>query len=164
MTAMEIEKQLAEIILVMQKSCKETLENIDKENATERKTLAMINGIYDMCLNGGLLWNAADRSRMISLKSDRMLALAKKFNYAELVKIIEEAPDGEQERLTAALYGELFMSTVENKYAEELDYARGISNVQMEFEAKTKLAAVKTVINAWKQWRSDNNIYPNMPR
>ena len=120
MTAIEIEKASAQIVIDKMAECKEKLAGIPKENVREKKLLAMINGIYDMCLNGGLLWKADDRMAMLRLKSNRIIPLAEKVN-PQLADKLKKCNSEELIMASAALYGELFMATVAKKYQAELE-------------------------------------------
>ena len=158
MTAIEIEKASAQIVIDKMAECKEKLAGIPKENVGEKKLLAMINGICDMCLNGGVLWKADDPMAMPRLQSNRIIPLAEKVN-PQLTDKLKKCNSEELIMASAALYGELFMATVAKKYQAELEYADGKTDIEGKQEAKAKLMAVEQIMADWKAWRKANGVY-----
>ncbi len=162
MTPIEIERALAEIVIREMERCKDEISAVPKDNILERKNLAMIRGIYDMCLNGGLLWKADDRSNMLKLKSNRMQQMASKPGCDRIMRAIDVADSEELMKLTASLYGEMFMLTVADKYQAEKEYASSKDDIEGEYDADIKLKAVNSIISKWAEWRHENGVYPEI--
>lgn len=163
MTPIEIEKALAETVLARIEDINKKIKATDSANQTEKKTLALIKGIYELCLNGGMLWKAPDRSKQIEFKADLFPRFALNCGLSDVHKIFISAEKDERLRLTAALYGEIWMSDrILPKYQAELTAARNNGDVKAEFEAKIKLEAVLEILSAWQSWRIANGIYADL--
>ena len=58
MNYLDIDKTLVEITRAKCNECKARLDAIPKDRAGERKALMIENGMYTLCGNAGLLFNA----------------------------------------------------------------------------------------------------------
>lgn len=163
MTPVEIEKALAEIVLARIEDINQKIKATDSTNPTEKKTLALIRGIYELCLNGGMLWKAPDRSKQIEFKANLFPRFAQSQGLSNVHKIFMSAEKDERLNLTAALYGEIWMcDQILPKYQAELTAAQNNGDVKAEFEAKIKLEAVREILFAWQSWRVANGVYANI--
>ncbi len=164
MTPIEIEKALAEIVLDKERAADEKLKALDKNAKTEKKALMIEKGMYSLCLRAGLLYNTiGEREHCIELKSRRMLNFMRMFPE---VKETYESADGEEKlRMTAALYGEIWMADqFVLMYRSQLSRAEAAGETALTFELKLKLDAVESVLAAWREWRRENNVYPELAK
>lgn len=163
MTPIEIEKALAEVVLARIEDINQKIKATDNTSPTEKKTLALIKGIYELCLNGGMLWKAPERSRQIEFKANLFPRFTLNQELNDVHKIFISAEKDEQLRLTAALYGEIWMrDQILPKYQAELTAARYNGDVETGFEAKIKLEAVREILSAWQSWRVTNGVYADI--
>lgn len=158
MTPIEIEKSLTEIVVAKDEACKLRLATVDKQNVTERKALALERGIYNLCLNAGLLLSNKDRHATILLKMKVLPRFLLK--YPALQAKFEQVDENEKLVFTASLYGEIWMyDQIVLKYKDELEKAIANDDTKEILEAKLKLAIVNDVLNAWQNWRKENGVY-----
>lgn len=158
MTPIEIERALAQIVIAKNEECKRKLASVDKQNLTERKALALESGIYDLCLNGGLLLANKDREAALRLKMRVLPNFIKR--YPDLQAKFEQADENEKLRIVASLYGEIWMfDQIVLKYQNELEKATACNDAKGVFEANLKLDVVKDVLDDWQNWRKENGVY-----
>ena len=163
MTPVEIEKALADIVIARDNACKEKIKMLSPDKQTEKKALSIESGMYSLCLRGGLFYNQNDdRAKAIALKNTRMPNLTGK--YPTLKQYYSSADDAEKIRLTAALYGEVWLEDqFVSIYRTELDKAEKHGDAAKIFENRIKYEAVRSVLAEWKSWRRDSGIYPELP-
>lgn len=163
MTPIEIEKELAEIVLARIEDINQKIKATGNTNPTEKKALALIRGIYELCLNGGMLWKASDRNKQIEFKATLFPRFALNQGLSNIHKAFMSAEKDEKLNLTAALYGEIWMSNqILPKYQAELTTAQNNGDVKAEFEAKIKLEAIGEILSAWQNWRVVNGVYADI--
>ncbi|MBE6638618.1 MAG: hypothetical protein E7616_04070 [Ruminococcaceae bacterium] len=166
MTPIEIEKALAEIVLEKERIVDEKLRVLDKGAKTEKKALMIEKGMYSLCLHAGLLYNAmgeTERAKCIEIKSRRMPYFMRMF--PEIKKAYESADCEEKLHMTAALYGEIWMKEqFVLMYRSQLSRAEAAGETALIFELGLKLDAVESVLAAWKEWRRENNVYPELAK
>lgn len=162
MTPVAIEKALAEIVLEKERMVDEKLKGLDKSAKTEKKALMIEKGMYSLCVHAGLLYNTiGERDHCIQIKSTRML------NHMKLCpnvkEVFEKADQDERLRMTAALYGELWMTDqFVVTYRSQLAKAKECGETALCFELKIKLEALESALSAWKYWRHQNGIYADL--
>ena len=163
MTPVEIEKALADIVIARDNACKEKIKTISSDKQTEKKALSIESGMYSLCLRGGLFYDPnGDREKAIALKNTRMPNFVEK--YPIFAKYYSSADDAEKIRLTAALYGEVWLEDqFVSIYRTELDKAEKHGDAAKIFENRIKYEVVKSVLAEWKSWRRENGIYPELP-
>lgn len=162
MTPIEIEKSLAEIVMERERIVDEKLKVLDKSAKTEKKALMIEKGMYSLCVHAGLLYNTiGERDHCIQIKSTRML------NHMKLSpnvkEVFEKADQEEKLRMTAALYGELWMTDqFVVTYRSQLAKAKESGETALCFELKIKLEALESALDDWKNWRHQNGIYADL--
>lgn len=163
MTPVEIEKALADIVIARKNACREKLDTLTSEKKTEKKALLIEGGMYDLCLNAGLVYNGTDRERVLAVKSTRMMRWLGK--YPEFGARFDSADGEEKLKMTAALYGEAWMEDqFAARYKSELDAAVQAGDAEEVFGIRLKIDVVKSVLDAWQKWRVENGIYPDFVR
>ncbi len=162
MTAVEIEKALANIVLDMMKECKTRLAALPDNAKNEKKAIMIEDGMYSMGIRAGLLYNTnGDREGAIRIKSTRMPHVCR--NFPDVLEAFENADAEEKMRITAALYGEVWI-TGEYHQANiaELSAAKESRDISRIFEYTIKVGAIEAMLKAWKAWRRENGIYPTL--
>ncbi|MBQ8431381.1 MAG: hypothetical protein IJX28_00705 [Clostridia bacterium] len=160
MTAIEIESALAEIVLARKNACDQKLQTLDQSAKTERKALMIEQGMYSLCLHAGLLYNVlGERGKVIATKCNRMPKFLKE--YPKLLDHFQKSAHEEQLKMTAALYGEVWMdSQFLKNYRTELKVAQTKGSAANVFELQIKTAVVESVLADWRRWRKEQGVYP----
>ena len=160
MTYLEIHKSIAEITREKCNECKARLDNVPKENATERKALQLEYGMYSFCRNCGLLGNT-DGSGPVALRKRVLEGVMNK--YPVLYEFYDNLSEEEKYRFIAATQAELFIRDqwLGTQYAE-LDAAEAAGDTQKAFEFKIKVGSAINMFDIWEAWRVENNIYPDI--
>lgn len=159
MTAIEIERALAEVVIERKRVCDQKLQMLEKCAKTERKALLIEQGMYSLCLRAGLLYNVlGEREKTIAIKCSRMPKFLKK--YPKLLDRFQKSSHEEQLRMTAALYGDVWMdSQFLKNYRTELKVAQDRGSAADVFELQIKTAVVESVLADWKMWRVQHDVY-----
>ena len=160
MKPIEIEKALAEVVIAREMDCKQRMQRLAPEAKTEKKALLIEQGMYSLCLHAGLLYNnLGERDRCIAIKCTRMPKFLK--GVPELRGAFQSAAPAEQLRMTAALYGEVWMrDQFLRNYRTELRLAREKGSADRVFELQIKTAVVESVLADWQRWRVEHGVYP----
>ena len=159
MTNAEIINALADIVLKKESECKAKIAALPKESVLEKKALMIEMGMYNLCLRAGLLYNTLGSiDNAVKVKCSRMPRFVKRF--PKLAEYWNCADDEEKLKLTAALYGEVWMyDQIVIQYQEEYDTATSENDAEKIFEARIKLGVVKQVLSNWHVWRIQHDIY-----
>ncbi len=160
MKPIEIEKALAEVVIAREMDCKQRIQSLPPEAKTEKKALLIEQGMYSLCLHAGLLYNVlGGREKVIATKCNRMPKFLKE--YPKLLDRFQKSADEEQLKMTAALYGEVWMrAQFLRNYRTELRLAREKGSADQMFELQIKTAVVESVLSDWQRWRVEHGIYP----
>ncbi len=164
MTRYEIDQTMQEIVRAKITECKARLGALPKDNVNERKAVQIELGMYTLCGNAGLLCdiNGRDdrpRDKFFRLRQGVLHRILSK--YPKLHQVFVGLDGDEQLRFVAALQGEIFMrDQIMRDYRTELDAATAAGDAKTVFEFTIKIGAVESVLNAWKAWRMQNDIYP----
>lgn len=163
MTIVEIEEALANIIIERENACKKKIISLTDKYQNEKKALMIECGMYSLCLRAGLVYNnLSNREKTIALKKMRFPNHLNK--YSSLSEYFSNANDEEKLRLTAALYGEVWIEDqILGSYQTELAEAKKNKDAKRSFEFKIKVKVVESVLSEWKNWRVKNGIYPEFP-
>lgn len=161
-SAVEIEKALADIAISMYDSCRQRIEVLSPDARTEKKAILIEQGMYSMGIRAGLLYNLlGDREAVLQSKCRRFAGLAGGFPRA--LKAFEEADDREKLRITAALYGEIWLyGQYHVNNVEDLREAKKSGDVQKVFETTVKVKAMEALLSAWREWRRVHGVYPDI--
>ncbi len=159
MTNTEIVNALADIVLKKESECKAKIAALPKESVLEKKALMIEMGMYSLCLRAGLLYNTLGTiDNAVKVKCNRMPRFVKHF--PKLAEYWNCADDEEKLKLTAALYGEVWMyDQFVIQYQKEYDTAVAENDAQKIFETRIKLGVVKQVLLYWNVWRIQNGLY-----
>ncbi len=165
MTCEQIRKMMADVVIQKQNLCHSTIDKLTNESKTEKKALMIEKGMYDLCLNGGLLYNASlnDPDAVTKLRLRRMNNMLQRF--LPLLKHFQKADQEEQLRMTAALEGEIWMlDQILMPYRKELSLAKESGDAEQIFELNIKTSVVEAVLNDWKNLRHKYGLYTDLTR
>ncbi|MBQ9085675.1 MAG: hypothetical protein IJY47_00650 [Clostridia bacterium] len=161
MTHLEIDSAIVTLTRQACEACKKRLDTIPKENGTERKAILLELGMYTLCGNAGLLFNASKREEIFNTRLKvikRILVKYPKLNQAFLNLSSEE-----QMTFFAALQGEIFIrDQILCKYRSELTQAETAGDTKNVFELSIKIGAILKMFDVWNNWRAENQIYPHI--
>ncbi len=162
LSPVEIEKALAEISISMCNSCAERISQLPETARTEKKAIQIEAGMYSMGFRAAIRYNTVgSREQCIRIKSNNFLPIMQ--DYPRLKSAFEAADDDERQRLTAALYGEVWLiSQYQNINEAELEKAKASGDVKKMFELNIKVQATKALLSAWSLWREQNGVYSDL--
>ena len=159
MTVYDIHEALWKITAAEYEQCKDRLNILSKESKTERKAIQIELGMYNVCLRAGLL--SEDHKRVLAVRGSFVKRFLKDF--PAVADAFQNASKEEQEAITVALGGDMFMRTqFLVPYQNEMNQARGVQDVSKIFEINIKLGAIEKVLHKWEKWRIEHGVYPNM--
>ena len=160
MNYLDIDKALVDITRAKCNECKARLDAIPKDRAGERKALLIENGMYTLCGNAGLLFNAGwERQRTYQIRNNFFNMILPKFPKHQ--EVYNTLNDDEKLSFMAAWQADLFMRDQLLKgYIAELAQAEAAGDTKNTFELRIKVGAVREMLAAWATWRTENNIYP----
>ncbi len=162
MTYLEIDQALIQITRQKCEECNKRLDEIPKENTTERKAVQIEYGMYAFCGNAGLLFNGSGKREFWITKRQRFLNNRLR-TYPKLYDIYQALNDEEKMCFLAALQAELFIRDQWlGAQIAELRGAEASGDVKRAFEFRIKIEAVETMFAGWEMWRKENNVYPRM--
>ena len=163
MTALEIDKVMAEIALHKVKECEERLAETPKDNKSERKAIQIELGMYSLCLRAGLLYYTTPVNMdTVQVRKNRFMNISLK-TFPKIAQIYEKSSEEEKLRIVAALQGEMFMrDQMYIGYVSELEQAKASGDSKRIFEFTIKTGALNVIFDAWEEWRISNNVYPHM--
>ncbi len=160
MNYLDIDKALVEITRSKCNECKARLDAIPKDRAGERKALMIENGMYTLCGNAGLLFNAGwERQRTYQIRQNFFNMLLPKYPMHQ--EVYNTLNDAEKLSFMAAWQADLYMrDQLLAGYLNELSQAEAAGDAKNTFELRIKVGAVREMLAAWATWRKENNIYP----
>ncbi|MBE6557745.1 MAG: hypothetical protein E7661_01860 [Ruminococcaceae bacterium] len=160
MNYLDIDKALVEITRAKCAECKARLDAIPKDRAGERKALLIENGMYTLCGNAGLLFNAGwERQRTYQIRNNFFNMILPKFPKHQ--EVYNTLNDDEKLSFMAAWQADLFMrDQLLAGYLNELAQAEAAGDAKNTFELRIKVGAVREMLSLWATWRKENNIYP----
>ena len=162
MNYLDIDKALVDLTRAKCNECKARLDAIPKDRAAERKALQIEYGMYTLCGNAGLLFNAGwDRPRTYQIRQNFWSMVLPKYpKHKETYDAL-----GEDEKLSfmAAWQAELFMrDQLLNGYIAELAQAEAAGDAKNTIEFRIKIGAVGEMLSIWEDWRKENGVYPGL--
>ncbi len=162
MTYQEIDAALISITREKCISSQAQLDSVAKERKAERKALQIIYGMYCLCGNAGLLFNATgDREWVYTRRFTYVSDLLQRF---PTVKAVYDGFSKEEKmEFLAAWQGELYLRAtwLDNQY-KELAGAESTGDAARIFEYKIKIDAALDMFAAWEDWRRENGVFPRI--
>lgn len=162
MNYLEIDKALVNITRAKCNECKVRLDAIPKDRASERKALMIELGMYALCGNAGLLFNAGwERERTYQIRHNFFNNALTKFPRHQAVY----ATLNEDDKLSfmAAWQAELYIrDQIFANYLTELAQAEAAGDTKNTFELRIKVGAVREMLSIWEGWRRENDVYPRL--
>ena len=160
MNYLDIDKALVDLTRAKCAECKARLDAVPKDNKAERKALLIEQGMYTLCGNAGLLFNAGwERQRTYQVRQNFWSMILPQFPRHEAV--YTTLNDDEKLSFMAAWQADLFMrDQLLAGYITELAQAEAAGDTKNTFELRIKVGAVRAMLDIWATWRKENNIYP----
>ena len=162
MNYLDIDKALMDITRAKCDECKARLDATPKDNKAERKALQIELGMYTLCGNAGLLFNAGwERQRTYQIRQNFWSMVLPK--YPKHQEIYSALTDDEKLSFMAAWQADLFMrDQLLNGYVTELAQAEAAGDAKNTFEFRIKIGAVREMLSLWEGWRKENGVYPGL--
>ena len=162
MTYLEIDKALYDIITQKYNECQSRLDNVPKENKSERKALIIEREMYGLCNRAGMLvYVLGKRESVLATRKRVIEQLLPK--YPKLNRMFHQLHEEEKMRFIAALQAEIYMrDQIVSGYYAELEASKASNDVKNRFELQIKIGGCESVFEAWEAWRKENNVYPRM--
>ena len=135
--------------------CKTDAASVDKNHPTERGALQLKSGIYNVAVAAGLI-SGIDRA--IELMSERFKNLIRHF--PDLADYYYTLPADQKELMEISLYPEVFMRVnFYNTYNNDLEQAEKDGDPQKIFKARIKKEVLDDILNMWRDFRVQNNLF-----
>ena len=162
MNYLDIDKALVDITRAKCDECKARLDATPKDSKAERKALQIELGMYTLCGNAGLLFNAGwERQRTYQIRQNFWSMVLPK--YPKHQEIYSALTDDEKLSFMAAWQADLFMrDQLLNGYVTELAQAEAARDAKNTFEFRIKIGAVREMLSLWEGWRKENGVYPGL--
>ena len=162
MNYLDIDKALVDITRAKCAECKARLDAVPKDKGAERRALLIEQGMYTLCGNAGLLFNAGwERQRTYQIRQNFWGIILPKFPRHEAV--YTALNDDEKLSFMAAWQADLFMrDQLLAGYITELAQAEAAGDAKNTFEFRIKIGAVREMLSIWEAWRAENGVYPNL--
>ena len=162
MNYLDIDKALVDITRAKCDECKARLDATPKDSKAERKALQIELGMYTLCGNAGLLFNAGwERQRTYQIRQNFWSMVLPK--YPKHQEIYSALTDDEKLSFMAAWQADLFMrDQLLNGYVTELAQAEAAGDAKSTFEFRIKIGAVREMLSLWEGWRKENGVYPGL--
>ena len=162
MKYLDIDKALVDITRAKCDECKARLDATPKDSKAERKALQIELGMYTLCGNAGLLFNAGwERQRTYQIRQNFWSMVLPK--YPKHQEIYSALTDDEKLSFMAAWQADLFMrDQLLNGYVTELAQAEAAGDAKNTFEFRIKIGAVREMLSLWEGWRKENGVYPGL--
>ena len=162
MNYLDIDKALVDITRAKCAECKARLDATPKDSKAERKALQIELGMYTLCGNAGLLFNAGwERQRTYQIRQNFWSMVLPK--YPKHQEIYASLNDDEKLSFMAAWQADLFMrDQLLNGYVTELAQAEAAGDAKSTFEFRIKIGAVREMLSLWEGWRKENGVYPGL--
>ena len=162
MNYLDIDKALVDLTRAKCAECKARLDATPKDNKAERKALQIELGMYTLCGNAGLLFNAGwERQRTYQIRQNFWSMVLPKYpNHQEIYSALT---DDDKLSFMAAWQADLFMrDQLLNGYVTELAQAEAAGDAKSTFELRIKIGAVREMLSLWEGWRKENGVYPGL--
>ena len=162
MNYLDIDKALVDITRAKCDECKARLDATPKDNKAERKALQIELGMYTLCGNAGLLFNAGwERQRTYQIRQNFWSMVLPK--YPKHQEIYSALTEDEKLSFMAAWQADLFMrDQLLNGYVTELAQAEAAGDAKSTFELRIKIGGVREMLSLWEGWRKENGVYPGL--
>ena len=162
MNYLDIDKALVDITRAKCDECKARLDATPKDSKAERKALQIELGMYTLCGNAGLLFNAGwERQRTYQIRQNFWSMVLPK--YPKHQEIYSALTDDEKLSFMAAWQADLFMrDQLLNGYVTELAQAEAAGDAKSTFELRIKIGGVREMLSLWEGWRKENEVYPGL--
>ena len=162
MNYLDIDKALVDITRAKCDECKARLDATPKDSKAERKALQIELGMYTLCGNAGLLFNAGwERQRTYQIRQNFWSMVLPK--YPKHQEIYSALTDDDKLSFMAAWQADLFMrDQLLNGYVTELAQAEAAGDAKSTFEFRIKIGAVREMLSLWEGWRKENGVYPGL--
>ena len=162
MKYLDIDKALVDITRAKCDECKARLDATPKDSKAERKALQIELGMYTLCGNAGLLFNAGwERQRTYQIRQNFWSMVLPK--YPKHQEIYSALTDDEKLSFMAAWQADLFMrDQLLNGYVTELAQAEAAGDAKNTFELRIKIGGVREMLSLWEGWRKENGVYPGL--
>ena len=162
MNYLDIDKALVDLTRAKCVECKARLDAIPKDRAGERKALMIENGMYTLCGNAGLLFNAGwERQRTYQIRNNFFNMILPKFPKHQ--EVYNTLNDDEKLSFMAAWQADLFMrDQLLAGYVTELAQAEAAGDAKNIFEFRIKIGAMREMLAIWENWRKENGVYPGL--
>ena len=160
MNYLDIDKALVDLTRAKCAECKARLDAVPKDKPGERKALLIENGMYTLCGNAGLLFNAGwERQRTYQIRQSFWGMILPK--YPKHQEIYSSLNDDEKLSCMAARQADLFMrEQLLAGYITELAQAEAAGDAKNTFEFRIKIGAVREMLSIWEAWRAEIGVYP----
>lgn len=162
MNYLDIDQALVSITRDKCNECQARLNAIPKDKTSERKALQIEYGMYALCGNAGLLFNAGwERERTYQIRHNFFNCLLTKYpRHQEVYTTLNE---DDKLSFMAAWQADLFIrDQIFSNYLTELAQAEAAGDVKNTFELRIKIGAVRHMFAAWEAWRVENGVYPRL--
>ncbi len=155
MNKQEIYNGLYVITKEKHNACKAEITSVSKDHPTERGALQLKAGIYDVACAAGLITGS---EKAIELMSRRFPNLIRFF--PDLASYYQDLSEDEKGIMEVALYPEVFMrSNFYNTYSADVEEAEKDGDPQKIFKAKIKKEVLDEILNMWRNFRVQNDLF-----
>ena len=163
MNYLDIDKALVDVTRSKCNECKARLDAIPKDRAAERKALYIEYGMYTLCGNAGLLFNAGGSREVLYRKTRQNFWGYAMTKYPRHGEVYATLNDDEKLSFMAAWQADLFMrNQLLEGYVNELSQAEAAGDAKNTFELRIKIGAVQEMLTIWEGWRKENGVYPDL--
>ena len=162
MTYLDIDKAMYDIVVKKYDECQSRLDEVPKENKSERKALIIEREMYGLCNRAGLLvYTLGKRETTLTFRKRVIGQILQK--YPQFNEVFTSLDEEEKWIFIAALQAEIFMrDQIVHSYYTELEAAKASGDTKKIFEFNIKVGATGIIFDEWERWRVENNVYPGM--
>ena len=136
-------------------ACKADAASVDKNHPTERGALQLKAGIYHAAITVGLI---SGTNQATDLMCKRFQNLIRQF--PDIADYYRALPEDQKEIMAISLYPEVFMrANFYNIYNTDLELAEKDGDPQKIFKAKIKKEVLDDILNMWREFRVQNELF-----
>lgn len=136
-------------------ACEEKAASVDKNHPTERAALQLEAGIYHAAIAAGLI---SGTNQATDLMCKRFQNLIRQF--PDIADYYRALPEDQKEIMAISLYPEVFMrANFYNIYNTDLELAEKDGDPQKIFKAKIKKEVLDDILNMWREFRVQNELF-----
>lgn len=136
-------------------ACKAAAASVDKNHPTERGALQLEAGIYHAAITAGLISGTDQAAERMN---GRFPDLIKPF--PDLAGYYHALPEEQKELMALSLYPEVFMRIhFYTVYTTDLEQAEKDGDPQKIFKAKIKRDVLAAILNMWRDFRVQNDLF-----